>query len=626
MGARVDAVKSGLTGRPRPPSGERGISSAGRNSSRLTGKSAVEHDVGEPPELVKENSVGRKIKIHHSSSSSSKKSSSSRGINIFGGETEVGLENLGNTCFMNCSLQCILHIKPLVSHFLNTDISEQINMKSPVKGVLATSFASLCKEIATASTAGASSSSVSIAPTKFKKAVSVYAPHLLDYQQQDSQEFLRFLLDGMAEDLCRQQRVEVEIENIEPQPPQQSTNNNNNNNNNNQEEVSSPKEKTVVPLRQKLQKQIAQAQQLEIEVEGLDDAASGLHNIENLEGLSISGAPINAPNYKGAAPLSNSSSCAATIGSPGCRPLGIDGGENEWGELDQIDGTATSTEKLNRSGKKKKNPQSWEGINPEPVGTVPSYIEPVKGLEPEPEKTIPEQSQEAWKRYLKFNDSVITDIFGGQLQSTIECQTCKATSCSFDPFLDLSVPIPRGESKSLLQKTLNFTDSGKCTLEKCLEKFTAEETLEDMVDCEKCKQKRKCIKKLSIYRRPKVLLVHIKRFQFNINASRASREKVSTEVQFPMKGLDINPFMSTESDKPEQENATYDLVGVTNHSGSIHGGHYIAHVDINNAIEKSIEGKSKWMCFNDERVSKPKKEEAITGSSAYVLFYQLRDL
>ena len=71
---------------------------------------------------------------------------------------------------------------------------------------------------------------------------------------------------------------------------------------------------------------------------------------------------------------------------------------------------------------------------------------------------------------------------------------------------------------------------------------------------------------------------------------------------------------------------TYDIVGVTNHSGSIHSGHYIAHVEIKNAIEKSIEGKSKWMCFNDERVSKPKKEEAITGSSAYVLFYQLRDL
>jgi ubiquitin C-terminal hydrolase len=30
----------------------------------------------------------------------------------------------------------------------------------------------------------------------------------------------------------------------------------------------------------------------------------------------------------------------------------------------------------------------------------------------------------AWSKYLKLNDSVITDIFAGQLQSTIECLTC----------------------------------------------------------------------------------------------------------------------------------------------------------------------------------------------------------
>ena len=31
--------------------------------------------------------------------------------------------------------------------------------------------------------------------------MTVYAPHLLDYDQQDCQEFLRFLLDGLSEDL-----------------------------------------------------------------------------------------------------------------------------------------------------------------------------------------------------------------------------------------------------------------------------------------------------------------------------------------------------------------------------------------------------------------------------------------
>ena len=35
-----------------------------------------------------------------------------------------------------------------------------------------------------------------------------HAPHLLDNQQQDCQEFLRFLLDGMSEDLCRRKKDE----------------------------------------------------------------------------------------------------------------------------------------------------------------------------------------------------------------------------------------------------------------------------------------------------------------------------------------------------------------------------------------------------------------------------------
>lgn len=79
---------------------------------------------------------------------------------------EVGLENLGNTCFMNSSLQCLLHIEPLVSYFLATDISKALNEASPMKGLLAASFAQLVKDIFNAS-AGSS-----IAPMAFQKVVS----------------------------------------------------------------------------------------------------------------------------------------------------------------------------------------------------------------------------------------------------------------------------------------------------------------------------------------------------------------------------------------------------------------------------------------------------------------------
>ena len=79
---------------------------------------------------------------------------------------EVGLENLGNTCFMNSSLQCLLHIEPLVSYFLATDIKKALNEASPMKGLLAASFAQLVKDMFNAS-AGSS-----IAPMAFQKVVS----------------------------------------------------------------------------------------------------------------------------------------------------------------------------------------------------------------------------------------------------------------------------------------------------------------------------------------------------------------------------------------------------------------------------------------------------------------------
>ena len=111
----------------------------------------------------------------------------------------VGLENLGNTCFMNCTLQQLLHVQPLVSYFLQDDIRSKVNKRSCRDGVLCASFATLCGEVISA----ANSSTRSIAPVKFKKAVAQYAPYLLDYQQQDCHEFMRFLLDGLSEDLCR---------------------------------------------------------------------------------------------------------------------------------------------------------------------------------------------------------------------------------------------------------------------------------------------------------------------------------------------------------------------------------------------------------------------------------------
>lgn len=66
----------------------------------------------------------------------------------------------------------------------------------------------------------------------------------------------------------------------------------------------------------------------------------------------------------------------------------------------------------------------------------------------------------------------------------------------------------------------------------------------------------------------------------------------------------------------------YDLVGVSNHHGSLNGGHYIAHVDTNNGYV--VNHGQRWMCFNDSRVSNA-NASSIAGPTAYVLFYRLRE-
>ncbi|EMP37715.1 Ubiquitin carboxyl-terminal hydrolase 32 [Chelonia mydas] len=110
----------------------------------------------------------------------------------------TGLSNLGNTCFMNSSIQCVSNTQPLTRYFISGKHLYELNRTNPIgmKGHMAKCYGDLVQELW-------SGTQKNIAPLKLRWTIAKYAPRFNGFQQQDSQELLAFLLDGLHEDLNR---------------------------------------------------------------------------------------------------------------------------------------------------------------------------------------------------------------------------------------------------------------------------------------------------------------------------------------------------------------------------------------------------------------------------------------
>ncbi|CAD8175352.1 unnamed protein product [Paramecium octaurelia] len=126
----------------------------------------------------------------------------------------VGLQNLGNTSFLNSGTQCISNSYPLVEYFLKNLYLDEINMENPIgtHGQLVKKLGSLIKRMWCGDRK-------IITPTDYKKAVEQFYPVFSGYHTHDSSELITAILDGIHEDLNRvKKKPQIEYKGYDGRP------------------------------------------------------------------------------------------------------------------------------------------------------------------------------------------------------------------------------------------------------------------------------------------------------------------------------------------------------------------------------------------------------------------------
>ncbi|XP_054616810.1 ubiquitin carboxyl-terminal hydrolase 33 isoform X2 [Dunckerocampus dactyliophorus] len=529
----------------------------------------------------------------------------------------TGLKNIGNTCYMNAALQALSNCPPLTQFFLECGGL----VRTDKKPALCKSYQRLVSEL------WHKNSPSYVVPTNLFQGIKAINPMFRGYSQQDSQEFLRCLMDQLHE----------ELKETLPEPYEQSTG---------VTVDDCPEEENRSQSDNDFQscESCGSSERADNEAQ----PASMLIDDNEAEMLIPEQDDIQANRewQKEKNMINDIYRC------------GVNGvmADNSAEDMDKdVDTTAETTPIISSQGHIKVQSRTSESFpdiqmsniaRPQSPVPLEGHISKMSSSPPKASSVWPSLNA-AHKKVNTFSPpkskcqkkyrSVISDVFDGTIVSSVQCLTCDRVSVTLENFQDISLPIPGKEDLAKLHSSTHQTSlvkAGSCgeayaaqgwiafvmeyikswfwgpvvTLQDCLAAFFARDELkgDNMYSCEKCKKLRNGVKFCKMQSLPEILCIHLKRFRHELMFS----TKIGTHVSFPLEGLDLQPFLAKDS---SAQTANYDLLSVICHHGTSSSGHYIAYCrnDFNNL----------WYEFDDQSVTEV-SESCVQNAEAYVLFYK----
>uniref|UniRef100_A0AAX7TUB9 Ubiquitin carboxyl-terminal hydrolase n=1 Tax=Astatotilapia calliptera TaxID=8154 RepID=A0AAX7TUB9_ASTCA len=520
----------------------------------------------------------------------------------------TGLKNIGNTCYMNAALQALSNCPPLTQFFVECGGL----VRTDKKPALCKSYQKLVSDL------WHKNRPSYVVPTNLFQGIKAINPMFRGYAQQDSQEFLRCLMDQLHEELKEQL----------PEPCDQS---------HSITMDDSPEEDNHSQSDNDFQscESCGSSERAENEVQGgnalIDDTNEAEMLIPEQDEIQANREWQKEKNMIN--DLYRSGTNGITGGSTG---VDIDKDVDTTTETTPIISSQGAIKVQGRASDcfpdiqmpnttRPQSPVPMEGHIPKMSSSPPKAASGWPSLNPAHKKAVTTFSPPKNKRQKKYR-SIISDVFDGTIVSSVQCLTCDRVSVTLENFQDISLPIPGKEDLAKLHSSTHQTSlvkAGSCGeayapqgwiafvmeyIKRCLLSvfLKGKRVGDNMYSCEKCKKLRNGVKFCKMQSLPEILCIHLKRFRHELMFS----TKISTHVSFPLEGLDLQPFLAKDS---SAQTTSYDLLSVICHHGTASNGHYIAYCrnDVNNL----------WYEFDDQSVTEV-SEACVQNAEAYVLFYK----